>query len=73
MGHLYKHEQTNVRFIYTHDLSGDVVIRLPKPDAEGHETLRVSGKALVDFMSQWVAMKRAEALAKQTPEQVLGI
>lgn len=56
-----------VRFHYSSDLSGNVIIQLVDNELE------VPGKALLDFIGGWVAARRISQLEYMEPQDVLGI
>jgi len=60
-----------VTFISNEDLSGDVMIRLSKPDSEGHDILRVPAEAVVAFVADIVRKRKIKKLEIMPAMQVL--
>lgn len=77
MAHIYRHKDSGASFIYNADLSGDITIRLPKPDSDGNESIRIPAAALITFTSQWVGLQKIAAIQKaiecDDPKKLLGL
>jgi len=72
MAHSFR-TKTGVNFIYNLDLSGEVTIRLPRPDSDNHDIIRVPGEALLDFFSTYLRAEKIAKIEQMTNAEVLGL
>ena len=58
-------------FYYNFDLSGNVVI--VKGYGDSSQRIEIPGKALLDFVANWVRNQRIAVLEEQGTDEVLGL
>lgn len=56
----FKHD--NVSFVYNPELTGDVLVRLSKPDSENHDTLRVPVSSILEFVAEIVKDRKIKKI-----------
>lgn len=83
MSHTFRSDK--VRFIANSDLSGDVTIRIPKPDVEAADPTRenffedecvsitIPGEALISFVADLMRSKKMAKIEQLTDEEILNI
>jgi hypothetical protein len=71
MSHSYHHEESDTRFNYNSDMSGDVTIGTGTGDT--HQCITLRGDALIAFIAQWVRFRRVCEAEKMTDREALGV